>query len=448
MSTIAAISTPNAVGGIAMIRISGEKAIEIGDAIFHGIKKKKPSEMAGYTCAYGSIYDENALLDDVVLTVFRAPHSYTGEDTIEITCHGGLYVSKRILGLVYRQGAVAAGPGEFTKRAFLNGKLSLSQAEAVMDLISAEGEVQLKQANIAKNGRLGQEISNITDELIALMSAMAYWQDDAEDMPPELDSRLLINTVNNIKDRLVSLSNNYQNGIIFHEGINTVLIGRPNAGKSSIMNLLCGVNRSIVTDIPGTTRDIITEKVLLGDYCLRLSDTAGIRETNNQIEEIGIQCTYAEAEKSDFILYVVDGTVGFTEEDKETLRKCRGSKVAILWNKSDLDSKEIPLLNVPVFPFCAKKSSFLDDMLHILETIFGTYTPNASTSIMNERQNALICQGISLLESSVKALEVGCELDMVYWDLEEVVNTLRDIDGENVSDDVVKAVFENFCVGK
>ena len=249
MHTIAAISTPEAPGGIAMIRISGDQAIQIAEHIFASYNHLTISEMTGYTCAYGNILDKGERIDDVVPTVFRAPHSFTGEDTVEITCHGGLYVSKRILRLLFQNGAKPAEAGEFTKRAFMNGKMSLSQAEAVMDIISADGEAALKQANLAKDGYLGRQMSDIADRLIDFMSALAYWMDDAEECPPELERDTLSASLNEIKQQLDQLASDYQNGRIIREGIQTVLLGRPNAGKSSVMNWLCGTDRSIVTDI-------------------------------------------------------------------------------------------------------------------------------------------------------------------------------------------------------
>ena len=292
MNTIAAISTPNAVGGIAMIRISGEDAIAAASKIFVPAGNVKVTEMRGYTCAYGWIADGDRRLDDVVLTVFRAPHSYTGEDTVEITCHGGIFLSKQILSLLLHCGCEPAGAGEFTKRAFLNGKLSLSQAEAVMDVIRADGDAALRQANLAKQGKLHERMFLISERLVDMMSAFAYWLDDAEEMPPELERSSLLQELSALHAELRQMSADYQNGRILREGIRTVLLGRPNAGKSSVMNWLCGMQRSIVTDIAGTTRDVITEQVKIGDFTLLLSDTAGLRETENAIESIGVSQAY------------------------------------------------------------------------------------------------------------------------------------------------------------
>lgn len=448
MNTIAAISTPNAVGGIAMIRVSGDNAIEAASAVFQSVGNIKVTEMRGYTCAYGYITDHGERLDDVVLTVFRAPHSYTGEDTVEITCHGGLYLSKQILALLYRCGCVPAGPGEFTKRAFLNGKLSLSQAEAVMDVIRADGAASLRQANLAKQGKLHERMFSISNHLVEMLSAFAYWLDDAEDMPPELERHTLDNKLQSIQHQLQILSDNYQNGRILREGIRTVLLGRPNAGKSSVMNWLCGMQRSIVTDIAGTTRDVITEQVKIDEFTLLLSDTAGLRETDNQIESIGISQAYQALDTADLVLYVVDAVVGITPEDQDTLSKCVGCPALVLWNKTDLTDAEPPALDIPVLSISALHADSVKPLSDVLRKIFSNACIPDQPTVMNERQNALILHAIERITESRALLSNGAELDMIYICLEGAAHALREIDGSDVSDDVIEGVFSKFCVGK
>ncbi len=448
MNTIAAISTPDAAGGIAMIRISGEDAIRISDEIFTAANHVKVTEMRGYTCAYGTVSDGQEALDDVVLTVFRAPHSYTGEDTVEITCHGGIYLTKRILMTVYLHGAEPAAPGEFTKRAFLNGKLTLSQAESVMDLIQADSASALRVAQYAKEGRLGREMRGISDELVDLMSALAYWLDDAEECPPELERTTLTAKLNSIDTKLREMSARYQDGLVLRNGIRTVLLGKPNAGKSSVMNWLCGTNRSIVTDIAGTTRDVITEQVKIGEFTLLLSDTAGLRETDNTIESIGISQAYQALDQADLVLYVADANVGMTDEDTELLEKCAGHHTVLIWNKTDLSDAAPPEMPIPVVQIAAIYEKSTEQLAAVLKDLFGQSAGASGAIPLNERQNLLILRASEAVRSGIEAAESGNELDMMYADLEMAASYLREIEGEDVTDDVIDGVFSKFCVGK
>lgn len=448
MNTIAAISTPYASGGIAMIRISGTEAISVADRIFRAANGVKAAKMQGYSCAYGSILRGDDVLDDVVLTVFRAPHSYTGEDTVEITCHGGLYVTKQILQLALRSGAVPAGAGEFTKRAFLNGKISLSQAEAVMDVIRADGETALRQANLAKEGRLGREMRAISDTLVDMMSALAYWLDDAEEFPPELEHDTLIKQLDAISAKLSGLSKRYQDGKVYREGIRTVILGKPNAGKSSVMNWLCGSSRSIVTDIAGTTRDIITEQVKVGDFTLLLSDTAGIRQTENAIEQIGITQAYQELQNADLVLYVVDSAVGLSAEDTDILAQCTDKKVLLLWNKMDLNPVKPPELACPILACAAIHEDSLERLDAELHAFFDASVKFDLPAVMNERQNQLVSEACRTVRHAAETLLQGLELDMIYADLEIAAQLLRQIEGDDITDDVLEGVFSKFCVGK
>ena len=446
MHTIAAISTPEAPGGIAMIRISGDQSISIAEHIFVSYNNLTIRKMQGYTCAYGKIMDHEDRIDDVVLTVFRAPHSFTGEDTVEITCHGGLYISKRILRLLFQHGASPADPGEFTKRAFLNGKMTLTQAEAVMDLISADGEAALKQANLAMDGMLGKQMNAIADRLIDFMSALAYWMDDAEECPPELERNTLSENLNEMQVQLDRLADEYQNGRRIRNGIKTVLLGRPNAGKSSVMNWLCGTERSIVTDIAGTTRDIVTEQVKIGEYTLLLSDTAGLRETDHQIESIGIRQAYRELENSEFALYVIDATTGLSDEDISIFSKCP-KHTLILWNKTDITDAVPPELPFPVVMISAIEKPPLSVLLDPMRNIFGEAVTNRP-QIMNERQRCLIESASHSISEARNLIDAGEELDILYTSLESAVNFLQEINGIDVSEDVIQGVFSKFCVGK
>lgn len=446
--TVAAISTPNASGGIGMIRISGAESTQLAEQIFHSVGNRKVTQMRGYSCAYGTIQDGEQMIDDVVLTVFRAPHSYTGEDVVEITCHGGVYLCRRILSLLYRVGAQPAGAGEFTKRAYLNGKLSLSQAEAVMDVIAADGEIALKQANYARSGRLSKRMRECSERITDLLSAFAYWMDDAEEFPPELQEDTLLLSLGSICGDLQKLLDSYQNGKVFREGIRTVLLGLPNAGKSSVMNWLSGTRRSIVTDIAGTTRDVVTEQVRFGEYTLLLADTAGIRESDNPIETIGVEAAFDEVADSDLILYVVDASVGITEEDDAILHRFADKKRILLWNKSDLTDAEPPQMDIPVAVCAAKENQGDDALCGALRTVYPVPDTNADMTILNERQHTLILQAVQALQNGIADLLADQPLDVVYHSLEIAANALYSLDGENVSEDVVNGVFSKFCVGK
>lgn len=447
MKTIAAISTPDAAGGIAMIRISGAESIRIADEIFTAANHMKVSEMRGYSCAYGTVSENGERLDDVVLTLFRAPHSYTGEDTVEITCHGGIYLTKRILMTVYLHGAEPAAAGEFTKRAFLNGKLTLSQAEAVMDVIQADGDMALRQANYVKAGKLGREMQQISDVLVDLMSAFAYWLDDAEECPPELERSGLTEKLRGIESQLREMSSRYQNGLVLRSGIRTVLLGKPNAGKSSVMNWLCGTNRSIVTDIAGTTRDVVTEQVKIGAFTLLLSDTAGLRDTENAIESIGISQAYQALDTADLVLYVVDASLGMTPEDSEILTRCKNRRLILLWNKTDLTDADPPELDLPCLTLSAIQEQSTVRLENLLRDAFHAEDASGAAPL-NERQNLLICKAAEAVAAAIDAAQCSDELDMIYADLELAASYLREFDGGDVTDDVIDGVFSKFCVGK
>lgn len=449
MQTIAAISTPNAHGGIGVIRISGDNAIPVAESVFRSVGGKKVSEMDGYTCAYGNILDENSIvIDDIVLTVFRKPHSYTGEDVVEISCHGGIYICRKIISLLLQNGAVLAQPGEFSKRAFLNGKMSLSQAEAVMNAIHAEGEAALREANMARSGRLASEMRGCRTAITELLSAICYWMDDPEETPPELESGRLLDEINRITEKLSVLSARYENGRILRKGIRTVLMGAPNAGKSSVMNWLSGVNRSIVTDIPGTTRDVITESIRVGDYTILLADTAGLRETSDAIEALGVEAAYQQAAEAELILYVIDSSLGATEADKKFLLEHQDRRMIVLFNKSDLFGALTPPDAANYVICSARTGEGFDDLHAALQDMFGADTVSNQPSLVTERQKNLVDRTCSALRSASEEINSGFPLDVVYGSLEYAANLLAEFDGEIVTEDIVEGVFSRFCVGK
>ena len=314
--TIAAISTANGQGGIGVIRISGENALDVAERVFVSVNDKRITEMKGYTAAYGRIVDDGEVLDEAVALVFRAPHSYTGENVVELSCHGGLYVTKRVLRAVLKNGAVPAEAGEFTKRAFLNGKMGLTEAEAVMDIISARGAQSARAALSCMEGRLRMRIDRVRDTLVNTAAHLSAWADYPEEDIPEVDGDHLSSSLNECRNELNSLLNSYDAGKIMREGVDTVIAGRPNVGKSTIMNLLSGCERSIVTSIPGTTRDVIEETVILGEIPLRLSDTAGIRNTNDPVERIGVEKARDRILKAGLVLAVCDSSKPFSDGSK------------------------------------------------------------------------------------------------------------------------------------
>ena len=371
MSTVAAISTPNAPGGIAVIRISGEDAIAVAEKIFAPYGNKKVSEMQGYTCAYGYAHDEGQRLDDCILTVFRAPHSYTGEDTAEISCHGGLYVTRRILRCILKNGAENAQAGEFTKRAFLNGRLDLTQAEAVMDVISARGERELKMAENLRSGAAFKKVQSCSDKLLKILGDLAAWADYPEDDIPEVEPEYLRESLVLVREDLSTLVKNYDSGRIIREGIRTVIVGRPNVGKSTLFNCLSGFERSIVTDIAGTTRDVVEETVRLGDVTLRLADTAGIHETDDIIEGIGIGIAEQMIDSSELVLAVFDGGSPLSDDDVDLINKINSNFIAII-NKSDLEQKlDLSVIREKtenILFISAKDSDGISDLQRIIDS--------------------------------------------------------------------------------
>ena len=453
MSTIAAIATPDAVGGISVIRVSGENAFEICDKCFKAFGHKKAVDMEGYTCAYGLILNDEKRVDDVVLTVFRAPHSYTGEDVAEISCHGGRFITKKILRLILKNGAVPAAAGEFTKRAFLNGKLSLTQAEAVMDVISSGGEAQLRYANALKNGSTFKRVSKIKQSLVEILSSLAAWADFPEEDVPEVENSVLIEQLNTVLKELIKINNTYDEGRIIREGINTVICGKPNVGKSTLMNCLTGYQRSIVTDIAGTTRDVIEECVRLGDLTLRLSDTAGIRDTDDVIEGMGVDIAYDKIDEADLILAVFDSTSPLDDKERELIEKLKDKKCIAILNKIDgelLIDKNLLYSNFEyVVEISAKNFLGIDELRKITEQLFLEHTSDADEGIIaNERQKSCIEGAIADVEEALSILNTCDMLDAVTVVLDGALAHLMELTGESVSDTVIDDVFSRFCVGK
>lgn len=453
-NTIAAVSTPRGAGGIAVIRISGDDAFSICDKIFTPISsRRKPSEMDGYTCAFGRIEYDGEFFDECVLTVFHTPRSYTGENVAEISCHGGIFVTESILKLVFSLGARPAEAGEFTKRAFLNGKMNLIEAESVMDIISAEGSASLRSAAALKKGALFGRIDAVSKSLLHLLGELAAWNDYPEEDIPEVDEDTMLGTLESAKASLNDILSTYDYGRILRSGIDTAIIGKPNVGKSTLMNLLSGCERSIVTDIAGTTRDIVEESVRLGDIVLRLSDTAGIRETEDIVEGFGVKKAQEKIDSADLVLAVFDNSQELSPEDIEICDKCAGKNAVAIINKTDLeasiDADLIRTKFASVIEISAKSADGLDKLQSVLTNMFKTSSINYDSGIIaNERQRDCVKNALKSLDESISAIKFGSTLDAVTILIDESENFLLELTGERASEAVVNEVFSHFCVGK
>ena len=453
MSFIAGISTPNAPGGIAVIRISGDSALEIADKVFKAPNGIKAVDMKGYTCSYGHVFDDGQLIDECILTVFKAPHSYTGEDVAEISCHGGLFVTKKILRIILENGAEPSGAGEFTKRAFLNGKLDLTQADAVMDIISAKGDTELKMAESLRKGTVFNKITSVRELLVKILGDLSAWADYPEEDIPEVEPDVLLSELMEIKVQVESLIKGYDYGRILKNGINTVIVGRPNVGKSTLFNCLSGFERSIVTDIAGTTRDVIEESVKIGELVLRLSDTAGIRETSDVIEEIGVDIAFRKLDEADLIIAVFDGSCPLCEDDFKILEKLQNKRCIAVINKSDReiisDEQIINKYIQNTVMISAKNNDGIENLQSAIENIFEAYEIDFDNGIVsNERQKKCIDTALFHINEAISALESGVMLDAVTVLIDEALQSLLELTGEKASETVVNEVFSRFCVGK
>ena len=451
--TIAAVATPLSAGGIGVIRISGESAIEIADKVVRTTSGKSLTSLKGYTAAHGKVYLENEAIDECVALVFRAPKSYTGENTVEISCHGGVLVTKQVLRAVLQSGARPAEAGEFTKRAFLNGKLDLSEAEAVMSLISAQGQQGMKAAFSTLDGALSRKIDSLCSILLSASANMAAWVDYPDDEIPELSDDSLKDSIVTVKNGLTSLLSKFDAGKAITDGVETAIIGKPNVGKSALMNMLSGFSRSIVTDIAGTTRDIVEETVRVGNVVLRLADTAGIRESDDLVESIGVDMAKTRIERATLILAVFDGSASLDQSDKEILDLCKDRDVIGIVNKSDLPSKaDIDYLKATlskVVFISAKEGEGEEELTKAIEEALGTDKIDTSQAmITTERQRLCTEKALSCLEEALDALNIGMTMDAINVCIESAVEALLELTGKKAREAVVDEVFSQFCVGK
>ena len=451
IDTIAAIATPNGSGGVAVIRISG------AEQFFQPVRGKSPSQMDGYTCSYGYFINQNQeILDDVVLTVFRNPHSYTGEDVVEISCHGGGFLSQKILRTVLAHPDVRlAEAGEFTKRAFLNGKLSLTQAEAVADLISASGENAVRYARTLRDGATFRKISEFSQIILEMLSDLAVWADYPDEDIPNVDADTLGAKMQQLLSDMHQLMSSYDYGKILREGLHTVIAGKPNVGKSTLFNVLSGCERSIVTDIAGTTRDVVEEQIRLGDVILRLSDTAGVHDTSDKVEQIGVERSLSSLEQADLILAVFDMSSPLSDEDKLLLEKLPEDKTIIVYNKSDKlnpDFNQDALFHfspVETVEISARNQDNISELQNAVERFAIRHaTPAEDGMIANERQRICLDNALTAVQEALDALSMGLAFDAVTVSLDAAADALLQLTGERVTDKVVDTVFSRFCVGK
>ena len=452
--TIAAISTAPAPGGIGMVRISGKDAFAVADRVFRGVSGRAVSQMKGYTAQLGGAFTPaGERLDDVVALVYRGPKSYTGEDVVELSCHGGLYVTKRLLQLVLDAGASPAGPGEFTRRAFLNGKVDLAQAEAVMGVIGASGEQALKAAQAGSSGVLSKKIQAIKAHLLVQASHLAAWADFPEEDVPAVEEQELLSAIRAGEESLTQLLAGFERGRMYREGLSTVIAGRPNAGKSTLMNLLSGCERSIVTQYAGTTRDVVEETVLLAGVPLRLADTAGIRDTDDPVESIGVQAAKRRLESAQLVLAVFDSSQSLEKEDWELMDSLQGVPAVAIVNKTDLptqmDVGEIQRRFEKTVFLSAATGEGLEELEQALSEILDTKEFHPEEGVLfTQRQRADAQRALDSLREGEQAMALGMTLDAVTVCVEDALNALSALTGEQVSEEIVDRVFEEFCVGK
>ena len=454
--TIAAIATGMSNSGIGIIRISGEKALEVADRIFvskKGLKKLKDAD--SHTVHYGNIISDNEIIDEVLTIVMKAPNTYTREDVVEIDCHGGVYVMRKILNAVFKAGARPAEPGEFTKRAFLNGRIDLSQAEAVIDIINSKNQYALRNSIKQLNGKLSEKIAQIRSELLEKIAYIEAALDDPEHISLEnYGDKLLItveNSVNNVENMLKTV----ENGKLFTQGVKTVIIGKPNAGKSSLLNLLTGRERAIVTDIAGTTRDTLEEQINLDGITLNLIDTAGIRKTEDIVEEIGVKKAKDIAKEADLILYVADSSTELDDNDYDILELIKNYKSVILLNKTDLQTvttiEDISKISdIKIIPISVKNMTGLEDLSSYIVELFinNAIDYNDEVYISNERDKASLINALESLKLVIQSINDGMPEDFYTIDLMNAYTELGKVIGEAVEDDLVNEIFGKFCMGK
>ncbi len=450
-STIAAVATPLGESSIGVIRISGDRAIETADKVFFAFSGEKLSSLSGYKAAYGEIKDGARVLDDAVALVFRAPKSYTGEDVVEISVHGGRILLRDVLRLILKNGACLAEPGEFTKRAFINGKTDLTKAESIMGLISAKSESELRLSRAAHIGRVSEKIEEIEQDLIGADASIAAFSDYPDEDIEGLDYENFLKMLEKAEKSLKEMLSTYDAGRIIREGIETAIVGKPNVGKSTLMNMLSGAERSIVTDVAGTTRDVIEETVTAGDIVLRLADTAGIRETDDKVESIGVDRAKKRIESAELILAVFDCTRPLDSDDFSLIESVRGKNVIMIINKTDKENK----IDKSVFhgfrtvETSAENGEGYEMLCREIADIAGTSGLDPDSAVLlNERQRACAERALDGVMEAVSALKCGSTMDAVGVCVDDALAALFELTGKRVTNEVTDEIFRRFCVGK
>lgn len=447
MQTICAIATPRGVGGIGVIRVSGDKAVEICDSVIRC--RVRLTEARPNHAYFAKIVDGDDVVDEIMVTVFRAPASFTGEDTVELSCHGGMYLLDRVLRLLLRQGCVPAQPGEYTKRAFLNGKLDLTQAEAVIDLIHAQSKLQASSALRQLDGHLGRKIESQRAKLMEVNTEIMAYVDYPEETIGEIDEDSIYQRLKEVSGALTRMLQSFETGQVIREGIPTAIVGRPNAGKSTLMNALLGKDKSIVTDIAGTTRDLVEDSAVVGDLVLHLIDTAGIRATEDTVEKIGVERARRAAESAGLVLAVVDVSRPLSEEDQEIFKLCEGKTAILVCNKSDLET-QADLGDLPfehIVTLSAKQETGLDELSRMITDLFMKEDIGEDV-VTNARQCAALERASNSTESAVRAIEAGFTPDLVSVDISHAAEALGELMGKEVKEQMIEDIFSRFCVGK
>ncbi len=449
--TIAAVSTPSGEGALGVIRISGDNAIEVADKIFFPFSGKSLSSLDGYQALYGAVKDGDTTLDDGVALVFKAPHSFTGEDTVEISLHGGSLILKSVLRLILKNGAFMAAAGEFTKRAFLNGKLDLTKAESIMGLISAKSNAELRLSRSAHAGKISEKIESIEAVLVSLDASISAFSDYPDEDIEGLNIENFEKLLKNARLTLEKMLSDFDKGKILREGIDTAIVGKPNVGKSTLMNMLSGTERSIVTEVAGTTRDVVEETVVIGDITLALADTAGIHSTEDMVESIGVERARARIDAAQLILAVFDSTKALDNDDKALLSLLDSKNTIIIINKTDIGNvlSKSQFGGFTVIELSAKNKTGLEELEKAICQITGTANLSQDSVILiNERQRDCAQRALSAVEEALNAIELGLTVDAVGVCVDDAIASLFEITGKRVTNEVTDEIFKKFCVGK
>lgn len=452
MDTIAAISTAPGIGGIGIIRMSGEDCFKVLEKIF---KPKTNSDIKGYTIKYGNIVNATGeIVDEVLVSYFKAPKSYTTENMCEINSHGGLVIINKILELCLANGAELAEAGEFTKRAFLNGRIDLSQAEAVIDIINAKTDKEAKVSLKQLEGNLSTEIAEIRKIIISLLADIEATIDYPEYDIEEVTNKRILESLLEVEKKIDIMERSFENGKIIRDGIKTAIIGRPNAGKSSLLNVILKEERAIVTDIEGTTRDTIEEYIQIDGIPLKIIDTAGIRNANNEVEQIGVKKAIEIAKTSDIVIAIFDISKELTNEDEEILKLVKEKNAIIVLNKIDLEEKvdinKLETLNKPIVRISTKKKEGIDDLYNQISEIYKLkeIANNGELIVSNNRHKKLIKNAKQNLDIAKQTILDKMPIDIISGNLKEIIEELGKITGETVTEDVINEIFSKFCLGK